>query len=58
MCTGNKIKSMTGDAADCNIDTACDGITKVPNSVRTTCGKNDMTGVFLFHSAHVVCGNK
>ena len=47
LCTGNKIKSMTGDATDCNADTACDGITKVPNSVRTTCGKNVITCIFL-----------
>ena len=46
LCNGNRIKSMTGDAADCNTDTACDGITKVPNSVRTTCGKNVTSGVF------------
>ena len=39
LCTGNKIKYMTGDAANCNADTACDGITEVPNSGHTTCGK-------------------
>ena len=40
LCTGNTIKSMTGDAADCNNDTACDATTKVPNSGHTACGKN------------------
>ena len=39
LCTGNTIKSVTGDATSCNADTACDGITKVPNSARTACGK-------------------
>ena len=40
LCAGNRIKSMTGDAGNCNADTACDGIAKVPNSERTACGKN------------------
>ena len=40
LCTGNKIKSMRSDSADCNAETACDGTIKVPNSTRTACGKN------------------
>ena len=40
LCTRNTIKSMTGDATDCNTDAACDGTTKVPNSGHTLCGKD------------------
>ena len=40
MCSGNTIKSMTGDATDCNTDAACDGTTKVPNEGHTVCGKD------------------
>ena len=40
LCTGNNIKSMRGDATDCNTDTACDGRTKVPNSGHSVCGKD------------------
>ena len=39
LCTGNKIKSMIGDAADCDDDARCDGITNIPNQSHTTCGK-------------------
>ena len=38
LCTGNKIKSMRGDSADCTTDTTCDGTTKVPNLGHTACG--------------------
>ena len=30
---------MVGDAGNCNADTACDGMTDIPNSARTACGK-------------------
>ena len=43
LCSGNKIKSMIGDVADCNADTACDGNTNVPNSGHTACGKPAVT---------------
>ena len=38
LCTGNKIKSMTGDAAECNGDTPCDGVTEVPDAGHSACG--------------------
>ena len=38
MCTGNTIKSTIGDAADCNADTPCDGVTEVPDANYTNCG--------------------
>ena len=41
------VKSLTGDAPDCNTDTACDGKTKVPNSGHTACGKNVYTLIVI-----------
>ena len=38
-CTGNMIKTMTGDAPHCDADAACDGKLKVPNAGHTDCGK-------------------
>ena len=35
MCTGNTNKSTIGDAADCNTDTPCDGVT---DANHTHCG--------------------
>ena len=40
MCTENKIKTMKGDAADCDDDPACDGVSEIPNAVHTACGEN------------------
>ena len=34
LCSGNKIKTTVGDATDCDVDTPCDGTTKVPNCYR------------------------
>ena len=39
LCTGNKIKTMTGDAADCDADEACDEPLKIPNAGHTACGR-------------------
>ena len=39
MCTGNTIKTEAGNAADCNIDAACDGVMTVPNTNHTYCGQ-------------------
>ena len=39
LCPGNTIKSSPGDDADCNVDSACDGIITVPNLGHTACGK-------------------
>ena len=39
LCPGNKIKTMTGDKSQCDEDTACDGITKIPNHNHTACGR-------------------
>ena len=38
MCTRNTIKSTTGDAADCNADKPCDGVTEVSDANHTYCG--------------------
>ena len=38
VCPGNTIKSMIGDAMNCNDDELCDGVNKVPNTNHTTCG--------------------
>ena len=38
-CTGNTVKSTEGDAASC--PTVCNGMTKVPNSGHTACGKRE-----------------
>ena len=40
LCTGNKIKSSKGDAADCDTDTVCDGVSTVPNTDHTACSKS------------------
>ena len=40
MCTGNTIKPMVGDAANCS--TSCDGKMKVTNSEHTACGMSIM----------------
>ena len=60
MCTGNTVKSTEGDGPSC--PTVCDGMTKVPNSGHTVCGKsvnsfsvrcyqhkiiNDSEGIFI-----------
>ncbi len=37
ICPGNTIKSVVGDAADCNGETPCDGINNIPNSAHTAC---------------------
>ena len=37
LCTGNKMKSITGDSADC--ETSCNGNTNIPNGAHTSCGK-------------------
>ena len=43
-CTGNKIKTMVGDATNCGADEPCDGVGEVPNSNHTACGKSkDLT---------------
>ena len=47
LCAGNKTKSVIGDTADCNSETACDGTTKVQNSGHTACGKNVFTGFLI-----------
>ena len=47
LCTGYTIKSMTGDAADCNNDTACDGTKNLPNSGHTACSKIHRNVVFF-----------
>ena len=39
LCPGYKIKTMTGDKSHCDEDTACDGITKIPNRGHTACGR-------------------
>ena len=50
-CLGYTIKSTIGDAIDCNADTACDGITNVPNKAKSACGNNVFTKVD--HSTNV-----
>ena len=39
LCPKNKIKCSPGDAKSCDLDCACDGITKVPNAEHTACGE-------------------
>ena len=39
-CTGNTIKSTAGNAENCEADSACDGMTTVPNENHTACGKS------------------
>ena len=43
MCIGNTVKSTADYETSC--PTTCDGLTKVPNSGHTACGKsrNDLT---------------
>ena len=36
MCTGNSMKTVVSDAADCD---SCDGTSNVPNTGHTACGK-------------------
>ena len=38
LCTGNTIKSTSGDATDCNTDAACNGTDNIPNTGHTACG--------------------
>ena len=38
LCTGNMIKSVRGDAMDCNDDEPCSGVKKVPDTNHTICG--------------------
>ena len=39
LCPGNTIKSVQGDASDCNAETPCDGVSNEPNAGHTACGK-------------------
>ena len=41
LCPGNTIKTMVGDAMDCNYDAACDGVMTVPNDAHTACGEQN-----------------
>ena len=36
---GNTIKSVQGDASDCNAETPCDGVSNEGNAEHTACGK-------------------
>ena len=40
MCTGNTIKTMSGNEPNCSVDLASDGMTTVPNVKHTTCGES------------------
>ena len=39
MCTERKIKKTKGNATDCDDDASCNGVSKVPNTEHTDCGK-------------------
>ena len=41
-CTGNTIKTTAGNAANCNVDDACDGMTTAPNENHTACGTSSL----------------
>ena len=40
LCPGNTIKSSQGDAADCNAETPCDGVSNEVNAEHTACGRS------------------
>ena len=39
MCAGRKIKKTKGNATDCDVDAPCNGVSRVPNTEHTACGK-------------------
>ena len=39
LCPGNTIKSVQGNASDCNGETPCDGVSNEANAEHTACGK-------------------